>query len=779
MKAAGRALFPRRGKVFGAPNVKRLANLSCLDLRKEILDSARKHVRMRAIWSQYAHEVCKRVIKPEDGTEEPEQDKFTPTDISLILAAFATARKKDGNLFNLLLETARDDIDKYYIRDFAVLYNALAKAGIQADDMINSFSSNIEAKITAKSSEKDIALLLNALLELGARDLNGIFVKASLVISSRIKYIANCHTLTMLVHSYSRFKGFNRIINLEHSGSRLTSMGGTTCLSDVTTEGEPLPEVTLITETTISLLGRCADLMMDMQATDVMYYYKSALDLVYGNSEGVTQHLYASISNLHKAHIRLREHLLEFETRELIILLDTFQKVLVTVGNLPIDTDGSLWVANSEIQNQVPQLLKEVMDELLYRTTVMSFTDCLALIKLMPMDDHRALLVYRRLVYKLKKMHELNSWEKCEKSDLWELMACLGQRSDLATSLEAQDLMVAITRTITGTLKLKDVDAMCKLAARLGSKGNALLKKVMSVHCRADYLQPTQAASMLYHLTGLGYIDHLEPIVTACLGVDRPEDALNVLVAVAILKINGLFQVPEELVDKMMRVLEMSDPLQDEASRNKMALIRVANIGQIRGYNEPYTLVPRIYASAQHVSITNVRLKANKVDVDVQILSLPQCIEDIANSLEDFVAKFDKNTHVHHMYDAGDIVVPILVEPPGSSKVAVHVLLNDFYSGRRQMLRIDVYTQMELLKQRGFRVVCCRADEYLNSDQTQFIAKLVERCHIAASSEASLEPRAPKLREKPPALASVNPLEPKLDSFSRLRLLVAGGTNGT
>ncbi|ORM40027.1 uncharacterized protein BXIN_1189 [Babesia sp. Xinjiang] len=761
-------------------NYKRLAGLSCLELRKEILDSARKHVRTRAIWSHYIQEVCKRIVKRDEVSENEEREKFTPTDISLILAAFATSRKRDAHLFNLLLETSRTDIDKFNIRDFAVLYNALAKVGMRADDMINSFSSNIEAKINAKSSEKDLALLLNAMLELAVSDLNGIFVKASLVISSRIKYIANCHTLTLLLHSYSRFKGFDRITERPKETTARSDEQLQTDIDNVlATVTEPSPESTLITETTLSLLGRCADLMMEMRATDVMYFYRASLNLIYANSEGVTQHLYASICNLHKAHIRIREHLLEFEARELIALLETFQNTRMVVdGNAPLDLEGALWVTNSEILNQTPSLQEEVTSELLYRTTVMSFSECLAFIKLLPFDDHRGILVYRRLLYKVKKMKELNSWERCERSDLWDLIIYLTKRSDIATSVEAQELMVVLTKGITGTLKLKEVDAMCRLAACLGAKSNSLLKKIMSVPCRVDYLQAGQAASLLYHLTGLGYIEHLQPIVAACLEVDNSRDALNVLVSLTILKINRLMDMPGPLVDKMLRELDTykGDLDNDDVTLNKIAFLRLAGIVALSGYSEPYRIYPRMYAPSYHVEIPSVQLMSNnKLNVDICVLCLPQCIEDIANSLKDFLAQFDKNTLLHYQYDAGDMVVPIVIELPGSQLVAVHVLLNDFYSGSRQMLRIDVYAQLMLMNERGFRTVCCRADEYVNGNKTQFIAKLVERCHASGTSNIAQESEPHTVYDTRSYEPTISPLQPKLDSFSRLRQLVSDG----
>ncbi|GIX60846.1 uncharacterized protein BcabD6B2_02810 [Babesia caballi] len=800
MRSVGRSLLRRLGRVITSPDVKRLSGLSCLELRKEIQDSARRHIRRKAIWTQYVQEVCKRIDNAPhtEGDEQP--DRFTPTDISLILAAFATARKREPSFTNILLETARSEIDKYDVRDFAVLYNGLAKVGMTADDMINSFSANIESRIDAKTSEKDLALLLNALLELGVTDLNGVFIKASLVISSRIKYIANCHTLTLLLHSYSRFRGYSEVPRF--MGSPPTRIPKTTQVTDENQErdvelpyksnaasyheaktahgdAEASPEETLITETKLSLLGRCADLMIHMRPTDIMYYYKAALNLIYANSSGVTRQLYASMANVHKAHIRIREHLLEFETRELVALLDTLQGAKASVDREPIlDDNGSLWIVNNEIRNQVPHLAEEITSELTYRTRVMSFTECLGFLRLMAADDHRGVIVCRRLAYKVNKMNELSSWDRCSKADLWELLHCLAKRSDLATSSEAQELMVAVTKSIYGTLKLREVESMCQLATRLGAKSNSLLKKIMTVPCRADCLNPTQAASLFYHMTGLGYVDHLQPIAAACAGVDDPRDALNVLAAIAVLKVNGLLKTPEMLVENMKKRFEMglgSLP-EDKGTLNKIALLKASGLISLPHPTLAYALYPRMYSAEQHVMLRNVQLALhNKLKVDIRLMSLPQCTDEIANSLQEFLAKFDQDTRLYRDYDAGDVVLPIVVVPPGSSKVAVHVLLNDFYSGRRQMLRLDVYAQLKLIEQRGIRVVCCRAEEFVHGDRTQFVANLVERCHAASAGESQTIRQQHSKQMAPSLEVKLSVSRAKLDSFSRLRQLVSEG----
>ncbi|CDR97089.1 hypothetical protein, conserved [Babesia bigemina] len=802
MRALGRSLFQGRSKVLAAPNVKRLAKLSCLDLRKQIQDSARRHIRMRAVWTTYVQEVCKRVKNEAAEKDGESVDRFSPTDISLIFAAFAKSGKRDSSFISLLLEAMRDNVDKYDIRDFAVLYNGLAKVGMQADEMINGFNSNIESRITAKTSEKDLALLLNALLELRVRDANSIFVKASLAISSKIKYIANCHTLTLLLHSYSRLKGFATASDspapppVEEVGPHRSAADDSTYQddkavggSDTVSQGhdtanepekEQSPEATLITETTLSLLGRCADLMIQMRPTDIMYYYKSALNLIYSNSDGVTRQLYASMANMNKAHIRIREHVLEFEARELVSLLQALQNAQRLAGlESPLDGDGAVWVVNNEIRNQAPMLQEEITDELTYRTRVMSFAECLGFLKLMDPGDHRGVLVCRRLTYKVNKMNELNSWERYSKTDLWDLIHILGRRSDVATSTEAQELMVAITKNITGTLKLREVDAMCRLAARLGAKSNSLLKKVNSVTCRADCLQPTQAASLAYHLTGLGYIEHIQPILAACLQVDNAKDALHVLTALAILKVNRLAQISAELVDTMTRQIEVgkAELPTDELTTNKIALLRAAGIAELHGESTKYRLYPRLFSPVDHVALRNVRFTSNKLKVDIQLMTLEQCTEDIANSLAEFLAKFDEKTRLHRNYDAGDMIVPIVIELPGSTKVAVQVLMNDFYSGRRQMLRNDVFAQMRLMEDRGIRTVGCRADHYLQGDRTQFIANLLERCHNVANSEtktAKGELQEPQARFAKAHAVDISPQQPKLDSFSRFRRLVAG-----
>ncbi|GBE59148.1 hypothetical protein, conserved [Babesia ovata] len=757
---------------------------------------------MRAVWTTYVQEVCKRVKNQATDKDGESSDRFSPTDISLIFAAFAKSGRRDSSFINLLLEAMRDNVDKYDIRDFAVLYNGLAKVGMQADEMINGFNTNIESRITAKTSEKDIALLLNALLELRVRDANAIFVKASLAISSKIKYIANCHTLTLLLHSYARFRGFAAESDppghppVEGLGPhRAASSEGThqddggmnshktpPSEGDIANEreNEQSPEATLITETTLSLLGRCADLMIQMRPTDIMYYYKSAVHLIYANSNGVTRQLYASMANMNKAHIRIREHILEFEARELVSLLQALKDAQSFVElESPLDDDGAVWVVNNEIRNQAPILQEEITNELTYRTRVMSFAECLGFLKLMSSEDHRALLVCRRLIYKVNKMNELNSWERYSKTDLWDLIHILGKICDVSTSTEAQELMVAITKNITGTLKLREVDAMCRLAARLGAKSNSLLKKVNSVTCRADCLQPTQAASLAYHLTGLGYIDHIQPILDACLQVDNAKDALHVLTALAILKVNRLTHIPVELVDTMTKQVEvgMAELPTDESTANKIAILRAAGIAELRGESGKYTLYPRLYSPVDHLVLRNVRFASNKLKVDIQLMSLAQCTEDIANSLEAFLSKFDDKTRMYRNYDAGDMILPIVIELPGSTKVAVHVLMNDFYSGRRQMLRNDVFAQIRLMDDRGIRTVGCRADHYLQGDRTQFIANLVERCHNVANSEANTtkdELQAPQVRLAKEHVVDKSPQQPKLDSFSRFRRLVAG-----
>lgn len=795
MRSIGRSLLSLRRRVPSAPGLKRLAGLSCLDLRKEIQNSARRNLRTKAVWEQYINEVCKRIQRHEDAAKEEQVDMFTPTDISLIFSSFASARKRVPNFINYMLETARGSINKYELRDLAVLYNGLAKLGVQGDNMINGFNSSIEAKLNARTSEKDIALLLNALLELDVKGLTGIFVKSSLIISSRIKYISNCHTLTLLLHSYSRLKGLAKqgarpeVLQLsqpdvEHQVAEGPSSSVLMNLKDVCavetepdggngTPGEEVqsPEDILISETTLSLLGRCADIMLQMRPTDLMYLYKAAFNLIYVNSEGITQQLYASMVSMHKLHIRIREHLLEFEARELITLLQTFEKLDSTVQQYSqLDCDGALWVLNNEIRNTIPSLREEVVNELAYRSRVMSFADCLEFIKLLDVTDHRGVLVSSRLAYKLNKT---NSWERYQRMQLWELIYCLHRRSAVATSKEAQELMVAITRNITGTLKLREVELMANLAARLGAKSGALLKKTMSVPCRADALQPSQAASLVYHLTGLGYIDHLGPILDACAKVESAEDALKVLTAMAILKVNGLMEAPEPLVLRMSELLQSGMEMQDADSTNKIALLRAAGLVDTPEQRRRYTFYPRLYAGQDYVTIRSMQLGANnKLNMDCQVISLPQCIEDIADGLQQFLAKFGQNTRLLRQYHVGDVEVPIVLQFAGETKVAVHVLMNDFYSGKRQMLRIDVYAQLKLIEQCGMRAVCCLAQDYLFGDRTQFIAQLVERCHSAAVVEANKEREAHRTAAIMKCTKQLDVPLQKTDSFSRFRMLV-------
>ncbi|EDO08044.1 hypothetical protein BBOV_III004810 [Babesia bovis T2Bo] len=774
MKAGRRAINSSRGRVFQAPIAKRIAGLSCLDLRKDIVESSRKHIRMRSVWHQYVQEVCKRMNNVESDNEASEQDKFTPTDISLILSAFASARKHDTRLFNILLEAVDSSIDGYYLRDFAVLYNALAKVGVRADEMINSFSVSIENKLTAKSSEKDLALLLNALLELNVRDIHGIFVKTSLIISSRIKYIANCHTLTLLLYSYSRYKGFVPRISLgpETSNSGLgdgnvdsSNLSGTH-QEAVDHRDTSSPEETLITETTLSLLGRCADLMLSMQATDILYYYKSALNLIYKHDTGIKQHLYASIANIHKAHIRISERLLEFETRELVTLLQRLQQSLSMLEDT--DPDSPLWPVNNEIQTRVPQLEECVRNELAYRTSTMSFTEALGYLKCLPDDDHRSALVYRRLCYKLNKIVDMTSWDSCNKTDLWELATCLYRRSVLYSSTELQQLVVALNRSITGTLKLKEVDLLCKLSAKVGAKSTPLQKKVMSVLCRADCLQPTQAASMVFNLVALGYIQGLEQILAACANINSPEEALMVLSAAAILKVNGLINVDSSLLESMIHIVNGTE-LSNDRSKNLVALLRVTGIANIHWYQGPYRMYPRMVAPDKHVVTRSVDLKRGNVIVNADVISVECCTMEIQEALQEFVKKFDTGTRVLRDYNADGIIVPIVVRLPTKDKVAIFLMVNDCYSGARQMLRLDAYTQLRLLRQRGIQAVCCRAEEWLTSDRTQYIARLVERCHHVAKEESHTDR---DLSIEKDTRAVIPNTTSAIDSFSRLRMLV-------
>ncbi|KAK1444739.1 hypothetical protein BgAZ_106450 [Babesia gibsoni] len=798
MSSIGRSLLARRGRVLVVPGQKRLSGLSCLDLRKEIQDSARKNVRTKVIWETFVQEVCKRVRRYEDAPKGEQVDMFTPTDISLILSSFAAAKKRVSHFVNYILETTRSTINKYDLRDIAVLYNGLVKLGVESDDMINSFTSTIESKLCAKTSEKDIALILNALLELRIRDIKGVFIKSSLIISSRIKYISNCHTLTLLLHSYSRYKVSDGITPEGYGVKRIKTSAvvpdgiqqenynesqfsplheAPRDLAASAASDERSPEVILLQETTFSLLGRCAELMMHMRPTDIMYYYRSACNLIYNNSDGVTQQLYASLANLQKAHIRIREHLLEFETRELIALLQTFGYMMQEAEkHAHSDNDGELWVVRNEIRNSIPTLKEELINELTYRSRVMSFADALAFLKLLDVKDNRGLLLYRRLTYTLNKV---DNWEKYQKSQIWDLFHCLVKRCEYVTSTEAQELMVAVARNITGTLKLKEVDALLGLAAKLGSKTNALLKKAGSVQCRASCLLPSQAASMLYHLTGLGYIDHLIPLFDACLKIDCFDDALKVLVSMAILKVNGLIDPPETLVNVAKSLLGggKERSRQDDVD-NILAFIEAAGVYENRDGNRKYMVYPRIYGRGDCVTIENVDVSsANKLKLDCRMLSLEECIASIANSLKEFIAKFDERTVLHLGYDAGDMVIPIVLEFATGSKVAVHVLMNDFYSGKNRMLKIDVYTQLKLMQQRGFRTVCCLSQEYYNGDKIQFTAKLLERCATAASAEIAEESRDGVKNKEVRPKRHIHILQPKVDSFSRLRMLVTGDSS--
>ncbi|AFZ79357.1 hypothetical protein BEWA_022050 [Theileria equi strain WA] len=741
-------IFPIRTRILAAPTAKRLSGLTCLELRKEIQESVRKNLKMRAVWEQFMYEVCIRISKYMNAPKDEKVDKFTPTDISLILSSFATARIRIQKFLDFVIESVRGDIKSYDLRDIAIFYNSLAKLRLNNVFIFDKFKGIIEARLTSKISEKDLSLLLNALLELQVKDIKEIFLKSSLILSSRIKFLDNCHTLTLLLHSYSRLYNDGKILEL--SGSDKQREDGNIEID---------PEYTLISSTTISLLEKSMELVLNMRPTDLLYMYKSSINILY-NTTGIKQQVYCKIIRMYKLHNKILEHMLEFESRELVSLLKLFPKVSSKSHTLA--DEGPVEVIKMEIERFLPTLTEKIVNELSYRLRVLSLADSVEFLKLLQVGDHRRELVYKRLYQKLNRE---KIWEPFKNGDIFTVMEEMASRGKEFGSKDAQLLFVSLVKNLSGILKLREICTICSLAAKFGVKTNSLERRVRTVMCRADYLQPTQIASLIPPLVALGYLEAFDTIILYANKITNPSDSLDVLVALSILKLNSLREPDSAIVNHLKSNLQDHD-VQDE---RKLAFISAAGLID---YSHPFKIGKNLYSPQKYGGIDTIFLEKSAVKFSYTFLTFEEYAEEFTDELSSFISKFDPLTRFFRNVQIENIVIPVVIESD-KGKIAVVPLLDDFYATTKAMLRIDKFSQLKLLEKLQIPRICCNVYDYRKEEnKSQFLARFLERCH------AEIDKFIEKVDVKPQEQEEMNKKQreaptSKLNNFSRLRLLLA------
>lgn len=252
-------------------------------LRKEIQRSSRLNIRYKTLWDQYSY----LVLKKSSSYNKLKTDAFKPSDIALIFESFSKVRVSNTYFFKTLLKIVKDEAEKFDLRNISVLFNALAKIGRVDDGIFDILLPVALNRITNTTSEKDLAILLNALEQLGV-DFMEIAIKSAILFTTRVNYMSNCQTLSMLFHSYSKIS------------------------TELMDESDPKTE--LLTRIKTMLFDRCAKLIRDFKGFDFILLFRGCNNFSQG------QNLQRIIVN------RICNTITEFKSHELVIIYNNIYK---------------------------------------------------------------------------------------------------------------------------------------------------------------------------------------------------------------------------------------------------------------------------------------------------------------------------------------------------------------------------------------------------------------------------------------------------------------------
>ncbi|UKK02037.2 hypothetical protein MACK_001391 [Theileria orientalis] len=818
-------LFPIRAKFLSAPTSKRLSNLSCLELRKEIQEASRRNLKMNLIWNQFMYEICDRITKYSNTPKSEKFDKFTSTDISLIFSSFSTLKKNNKKFYNYLLECVNSDSDTYNVRDVAILYNSLTRLNVSNEFVFDNLNQVILSKLNSKISEKDISLLLNALLELNIRKVKDIFVKCSLILSSRIKYISNLHTLTLLLYSYSRL---SYTVDTDNSTAPAQPDCGNHWIINGCKKRLPVSdyEYIILTDVTTSLLSKCSDLLLQMRPTDLLYFYRSFLNL-FINSPESKRNIYSNVVKLYKVHNQILQLKLEFQTRELLILFELLKSSYDIVSNSDFvsnsisststidDTsytaiknisgdedssnnndellDNKCEVTTLEIYKNNLNLLRKIKDELLYRVKIISIVDCINFMNLLHKDDHNIELVFRRLYDKLNRE---TIWESYTNKDLFTILDKVAQRAEKYVSDNMKMLVRVIIKKTPRILKLKELCSILEASAILGIKSNSLSKKLATLECRCDNLDQEQIFIAFHDSVLLGYIEVADKLIPHLLKVTEPNHSALLLLDLASLEFNSLKTVnPATLEHLKSNICNASADQDDIFRKSLLTYFSYFNIGNIPGSSG--NIDTNINSSCDNANSTYedngegldvdfMRSSCDYVDNNLKIVNYKTLLNEFIEDFGDFISKFDSKSRLKFNVKYGGFIFPAAVEAD-SKIVAIVPLFDDFYMTNSKMLKLSKYTQLKLFNNLQIKHMCVDLQNYrAQDDKNNILANILQQTYTLLNNrgnkkeitkikntEYKVETTLIRNVDKSPKSMDENKSMKHLNNFDRFRMLVS------
>uniref|UniRef100_A0A3B0N995 RAP domain-containing protein n=1 Tax=Theileria annulata TaxID=5874 RepID=A0A3B0N995_THEAN len=695
---------------------------------------------MNVIWNQFMYEICERVSKYNDSSKFDEinssdrVDKFTPTDISLIFSSFSHVRRNNKQFYDFLLQSVLRDVSKYTVRDIAVLYNSLAK--------LSTFN-----EFVFDSLNKDVALLLNSLLDLRICNLKEIFVKCSLILSSIIKYIENPHTLTLLLYSYSRLvilKDKDKLNKPKNLSSPLEPKLTPIIANDY--------EHIILSDVIITLLSKCSDVLLTMNPTDLLYLYRSYLNLLFNstyadettesttetissNEQNVDGRIYNNILKFYKLNNQILQNKLAFQTRELIILYHLLQN---TTKRMIDDNDLITFVTHEEMNN----LKNVIKEELVYRTKQMSVIDSMNFINLLDHSDDSLELVFRRLCDKLSREHQ---WETYTLSQL--LMVLEKIKARKCISEDSKNLVAVLISKTPRILKLSDLALISEVSTLFGIKSTALERRLSTIECRSENLTENQIYTFFHTFVSLGFLQFLDPILEHLYHVKDPNASADLLLDVSILKFLSLKNINEGIIEHLENNLKNVD----------LSYIKLLLTG----------------STTQNMDILGTH-QLNYIS-NLKRISFNDAHEEFSVDFEEFVAKHDPNVRLGKNIVVNNINLPMAVEI-NNKHIAIVVLFDDFYRTNKKMLKLHKYVQLRLLKHLGVGYVCFDLiDYYTNENKPNLLANLLKNLYNEASGvEKVKEHSQPDSNDKVGINVIIEERNlKKMDNFSRFKLMVA------
>ncbi|EAN32751.2 hypothetical protein TpMuguga_02g00468 [Theileria parva strain Muguga] len=746
-------LLPVASRILSAPTLKRLSNLSCLELRKEIQEASRKNLRMNVIWNQFMYEVCERTTKYTDSPDFKDKtavdkvDKFTPTDISLIFSSFSLVRRNNKQFYDFLLQSVLRDVANYTVRDIAVLYNSLVKLTTFNEFVFDSLNKVLIEKLTNKISEKDVSLLLNSLLELRICNLKEIFVKCSLILSSRIKYIENPHTLTLLLYSYSRLiilKDRDQPNRVKKLSSPLEPKLTPIIANDY--------EQIILSDVIITLLSKCSDVLLKMNPTDLLYLYRSYLNLlfnsvctgdtsefstedIFSNEDNVNGRIYNNILKFYKLNNQILQNKLSFQTRELLIL---YHVLHTTTKQMNEESNLISFVTYEEMDN----LKNVIKEELVYRIKQMSIIDSINFIKLLDRSDDSLELVFRRLCDKLSREHQ---WETYTLSQLLSVLEKIKERN--CVSEDARNLVAVLISKTPRIMKLSDLALIAAVSTLFGIKSTALERRLSTIECRCENLTENQIYTFFHSYVSLGFLQFIDPILEHLYQVKDENDSADLLLDVSILKFLSLKNIDEGIIEH----------LKNNAKNIDLSYINMLLTG----------------SPSENIDIFGTH-ELNYVN-NLKRISFKDVYKEFSSDFEEFLAKHDPIVKLGKNTLVNNLKLPISVEI-NNRRMAIVLLFDDFYKTSKKMLKLHKYAQLRMLKHLGVGYVCFDLIHYYtNENKPNLLANLLKNLYNEATSvEKVKEHSQPDSMDK----VGVNVIIKrenlkKLDNFSRFKLMVA------